>query len=138
MDGADGLDRFVAAQADTFAAARAEIAAGRKRTHWMWFVYPQLRGLGRSARSDFYGLSGLDEARQYLAHPLLGPRLIDMHEALVPHHARGAVEVLGAVDAAKLRSHATLFARLPEAPALFDRTIAAFFPNPCPRTEAML
>src|SRR5690606_22587188 len=74
-DASDPLERFVVAQEGVYERALAELRAGRKRSHWMWFVFPQLRGLGRSAQSAFYGIRGLDEARRYLAHPLLGPRL---------------------------------------------------------------
>ena len=83
------LERFVTAQAPVFAAALAELKAGRKQSHWMWFVFPQLRGLARSSTADFYGIGTLDEARAYLAHPVLGPRLTRCTEALLDH--RGAV-----------------------------------------------
>ncbi|MBX3599714.1 MAG: DUF1810 domain-containing protein [Rubrivivax sp.] len=103
------LQRFVAAQAPVWDAVRAELAAGAKRSHWMWFVFPQLRGLGRSAMAHRYGLASLDEARAYLRHPLLGPRL---HEAChllssLPHGDPAAV--FGELDAMKLRACLTPF-----------------------------
>lgn len=108
----DDLERFVAAQAQNFDAALAELRAGRKRTHWMWYVLPQLRGLGTSPMAQRYGLAGLDDARDYLAHPVLGPRLLECVAVLnaLPEGTR-AVDVLGSIDALKLRSCLTLFAR---------------------------
>ena len=106
------LQRFVDAQDErgTYDAALAELRAGRKRSHWMWFVFPQLTGLGRSAMAQRYALSGLEEARAYLAHPVLGPRLRDCCEALLRLAEPDAEQVLGPVDAQKLRSSMTLFA----------------------------
>ena len=110
------LQRFVEAQdaGGTYATALAELRAGRKRTHWMWFVLPQVAGLGTSAMAQRYALSGLGEARAYLAHPVLGPRLLACARALAdadPALAPDAATVLGPVDAVKLRSSMTLFAR---------------------------
>jgi uncharacterized protein (DUF1810 family) len=106
-----GLQRFVHAQDErgTYDAALAELRAGRKRSHWMWFVFPQLTGLGRSEMAQRYALSGLDEAREYLAHPVLGPRLRACAETLLGLPATDPVQVLGSVDAQKLRSSMTLF-----------------------------
>ena len=111
------LGRFVAAQADggTYDGALAELRSGRKRTHWMWFVLPQLRGLGRSTTAQHYGIDGLDEARDYLAHPVLGPRLRECAQALLDLPGGDPVAVLGAVDAQKLRSSMTLFAHAADA-----------------------
>lgn len=103
------LSRFHKAQADTYEAALAELTAGAKVTHWMWFVFPQLRGLGRSATAQYYGLAGLAEARAYLADPVLGPRLRACAQALLAHQGAAAEAILGPVDAMKLRSSATLF-----------------------------
>ena len=103
------LDRFHAAQAPVIDAALAELRAGRKRTHWMWFVFPQLRGLGRSDTARHYGIADLDEARDYLADPVLGPRLAEAGQAMLAHPDRSAEAILGPVDALKLRSSATLF-----------------------------
>lgn len=125
----DDLERFVAAQAQNYDDALAELRAGRKRTHWMWYVLPQLRGLGTSPMAQRYGLAGLDEARAYLAHPVLGPRLLDCIAALnaLPEGTR-AVDVLGGIDALKLRSCLTLFARAAhgEAAAPFECALAKY------------
>ena len=106
-----GLDRFVDAQdrGDTYEAALAELRSGRKRGHWMWFVFPQVSGLGRSDTARFYALSGLDEARSYVEHPVLGPRLIACAEALVSLPGSDPVAVMGGTDAQKLRSSMTIF-----------------------------
>ena len=104
------LQRFVDAQDGVVEGALAELRAGAKRGHWMWFVFPQMRGLGRSGMADFYGISGVEEARAYLAHPLLGPRLRQCVAAVLGHAGeRTAEAMLGPVDAAKLRSCLTLF-----------------------------
>ena len=103
------LERFVEAQAKDYAAALAELRAGRKTTHWIWYVLPQLRGLGTSSRAIHYGIGSLDEARAYLAHPVLGPRLLECVAAMNALRAATAVQVLGPIDAAKFRSCLTLF-----------------------------
>src|SRR5918998_2795772 len=106
MDDPHGLRRFTEAQdADgTYDRALAELRAGRKTSHWMWFVFPQIAGLGRSPTAQHYAISGLDEARAYLAHPVLGPRLRESAEALLGATDRSAEEMLGGIDALKLRS----------------------------------
>ena len=103
------LDRFVQAQAKDYARALSELRAGRKTTHWMWYVLPQLRGLGASSMATHYGIGSLDEARAYLAHPVLGPRLLECAEAMNGLRSSNATEVLGHVDAAKFKSCLTLF-----------------------------
>lgn len=119
MTGGDpyDLERFVAAQEPVFAAALAELRAGRKRTHWMWFVFPQLRGLGRSAMSIRYGIGSLDEARAYLAHPVLGPRLELCANAVLAVEGRGLREIFGAPDDMKFHSSMSLFALAAGRPA---------------------
>ena len=115
------LDRFVAAQDPVWDAVRAELAAGAKRTHWMWFVFPQLAGLGRSGMARFYGIASHAEALAYWRHPLLGARLREACDLLLPHAHRGAEAVLGPVDALKLRSCLTLFEQVaPEEPVFAD------------------
>jgi uncharacterized protein (DUF1810 family) len=104
-----GLDRFVDAQRDSYAAALGELKAGTKRSHWMWFIFPQIAGLGRSETARFYAIRDIAEARAYLAHPLLGARLVEATEALLPHAGRGAEAILGPIDAMKLASSMTLF-----------------------------
>jgi len=107
-----GLARFVEAQADAYEQALAELRAGAKRSHWMWFVFPQIAGLGRSPAARFYALADLAEARAYLADPVLGPRLFAATEAILAWSGtRSADAVLGAIDALKLRSSMTLFER---------------------------
>lgn len=122
------LERFVAAQAAVYDTALAELRRGRKTTHWIWFVLPQLRGLGRSERARHYGLSGLAEARAYLAHPLLGPRLHECVAALLALPDTSAVAVLGEVDALKLQSCLTLFAAATGAPGSdFEAALVRYF-----------
>ena len=106
------LVRFVDAQnsGGTYASALAELRRGRKASHWMWFVLPQIAGLGQSPTAVHYGVRGLDEARAYLAHPVLGPRLLECADVLASLDATDPVEVLGGIDAVKLRSSMTLFA----------------------------
>src|SRR5687767_11233653 len=106
------LDRFVRAQSDIYDQALTEIRDGRKRSHWMWFIFPQLEGLGFSATSRLYAIKSLAEARAYLGHPILGPRLVESAEAAASVESRSALEVLGSPDDMKLRSSATLFAQI--------------------------
>jgi uncharacterized protein (DUF1810 family) len=105
------LERFVSAQAPVFATALAELTAGAKRSHWMWFVFPQLRGLGISPTAQFYGLGSLEEARAYLAHPVLGERLKRCTRAVLAVRGRALAAIFGAPDDMKFRSSMTLFAR---------------------------
>ncbi|MGW8189270.1 DUF1810 domain-containing protein [Sphingomonas hankookensis] len=105
------LDRFVTAQQRDHAIALAELRAGAKRSHWMWYIFPQLRGLGQSAMAETYGIADLAEARAYLAHPVLGARLVESAEALLAHRGKDVVAILGSIDAMKLRSSMTLFER---------------------------
>ena len=105
------LERFVTAQAPIFEIALGELKAGQKRSHWMWFVFPQLRGLGRSSMAQFYGVGSLDEARAYLAHPLLGTSLEIATEAVLAIKERSLYAIFGAPDNMKFHSSMTLFAR---------------------------
>ncbi len=105
----EGLDLFIDAQEQIYARALDEIRRGRKRTHWMWFIFPQLSGLGRSALAQLYGLAGAEEARAYLDHPLLGGRYRECVAALQDLAASDPVAVFGETDAVKLRSSLTLF-----------------------------
>jgi uncharacterized protein (DUF1810 family) len=135
----EDLDRFVAAQDRVWSAVIAELAAGAKRSHWMWFVFPQIAGLGHSPMAVRYALASLDEARAYLRHPLLGPRL---HEAieLMLHHAGKAPEIiLGGIDALKFRSSMTLFATADPAEPRFRAALDAFYAGaPDSRTLALI
>ena len=105
------LERFATAQAPVYATALAELRAGRKRSHWMWFVFPQLRGLGSSTMATFYGIGSLDEARAYLAHAVLGPRLVECTQALLALGDGRLRDILGSIDAVKFGSSMTLFER---------------------------
>ena len=121
------LTRFTKAQDGVYAHALAELTTGHKRTHWMWFIFPQAKGLGSSYQSTLYGIGSLAEARAYLAHPVLGPRLVECTETLLKHDDLSAVDILGDVDAVKLRSSLTLFNRVAPAGTVFRRGLERFF-----------
>ncbi len=104
------LERFVTAQAPVIDTVLAELRAGRKRSHWMWFIFPQLRGLGQSSTAQFYGIASLDEARAYLAHPVLGPRLEACTRTVLAIADRSLHGIFGSPDDMKFRSSMTLFA----------------------------
>ena len=111
------LDRFVRAQDPVLDQVRRELADGRKRSHWMWFVFPQLKGLGRSATAQHYGIGSLDEAQAYVAHPVLGPRLVECTELVHRVESRSIHQIFGSPDDLKFHSSMTLFAAAdPEAP----------------------
>jgi uncharacterized protein (DUF1810 family) len=132
------LQRFVDAQKGVFDIALAELRSGRKQSHWMWFIFPQLAGLGHSPTAQYYGISSREEATAYLAHPLLGARLEQAAEALLPWVGKlSAEEILGAIDALKLRSCLTLFDAI-ETNGLFGRALRAFYDGPDERTLALL
>ena len=122
-----GLSRFVRAQKHVYADALSEITNGRKRTHWMWFVFPQLAGLGVSATSERYAIATVDEARAYLDHPILGPRLLECSESLLRVEGRSATAILGTPDDLKLRSCATLFASVSAPGSVFDRVLEKYY-----------
>lgn len=109
MDDPFNLQRFVTAQAPVYARVLEELRAGRKTSHWIWFVFPQAKGLGRSQRSEFYGIGSLDEARAYLAHPVLGPRLKECVDLVMSHEGVPLEDILGGVDAMKFLSCVELF-----------------------------
>ena len=122
------LDRFVTAQdsGGTYQRALAELRAGRKTSHWMWFIFPQVAGLGFSAMAQRYAISGLAEARAYLGHPVLGPRLRECAEAIAVDDST-AERILGPVDAMKLRSSMTLFAAAAPEEAVFGEVLTRYF-----------
>jgi uncharacterized protein (DUF1810 family) len=136
------LQRFVAAQdaGGTYGAALQELRAGRKTSHWMWFVFPQIAGLGRSPAAQMYAISGPEEAQAYLDHPLLGPRLLAAAGALAELATdRSATAILGEIDAMKLRSSMTLFARVAPQHAVFGRVLDRYYDGaPDPETERRL
>lgn len=105
----DSLQRFIVAQEDSYHRALCEVKAGRKCSHWMWYIFPQLKGLGRSSTSSFYGIAGLKEAQDYLSHPVLGSRLREISEVLFELPTNDAHAVFGSPDDMKLRSCMTLF-----------------------------
>jgi uncharacterized protein (DUF1810 family) len=135
----DDLERFVVAQAPHIDTVKAELAAGRKRTHWMWFVFPQLRGLGHSQFAWHFGLASADQARDYLAHALLGPRLRECVALVLTVPGRTAHEIFGSPDDLKLRSCLTLFREIDGADGVFGRALDQFFDgDPDPQTLRLL
>ena len=123
------LERFVTAQDEggTYHQALAELRQGAKRSHWMWFVFPQLAGLGHSATARRYAITSLEEARAYLRHPLLGPRLLESAEAVAGIAGRTAGQIFGSTDEKKLRSSITLFLRAAPDEAVFQRLLDQYF-----------
>jgi uncharacterized protein (DUF1810 family) len=121
------LSRFVQAQASVYDRALAEILGGRKRSHWMWFIFPQFDGLGFSPTSKHYAIKSLAEARAYLSHRVLGPRLLECAEAALSVQGRTALEVFGSPDDMKLRSCATLFASVSQPGSVFDQLLDKYF-----------
>jgi uncharacterized protein (DUF1810 family) len=135
------LERFVDAQdaGGTFEHALAELRRGRKAGHWMWFVFPQIAGLGQSATSRRYAIGSLGEARAYLAHGVLGPRIVECARALVEQPSATAEEILGGIDAMKLRSSMTLFMRAAPDATVFGKVLDRYFGGQAdPETEARL
>jgi uncharacterized protein (DUF1810 family) len=135
------LERFVAAQGDDDAFGRvlAELRSGRKTSHWMWYVFPQIAGLGHSPMSRRYAISILAEARAYLEHPVLGPRLLDSAEIVASTQARTAEEIFGYIDAQKLRSCMTLFLRAAPQVPVFGAVLDRFFAGvPDSATDTLL
>jgi uncharacterized protein (DUF1810 family) len=138
LDDQYDLQRFVAAQdaAGTYNRATAELRAGAKASHWMWFVFPQITGLGQSAVSRRYAISGLAEARAYLAHPVLGPRLTECAALVAGVANRAAEQIFGGIDAQKLRSSMTLFMHADPGEPVFRRVLDQYFGgHPDPATE---
>lgn len=127
MNDPHNLQRFVDAQQPVYDQALSELRAGNKRSHWMWFVFPQIAGLGHSAMAHRYAISDRDEARAYLAHPLLGPRLNDCAQALLAHPDRSARAILGSPDDLKLRSSMTLFAAVAPEQPVFQAVLDRFY-----------
>jgi uncharacterized protein (DUF1810 family) len=121
------LERFVEAQSGDYEQALRELRGGRKRGHWMWYILPQMRGLGISSMSARYGIGSLGEAKAYLAHPVLGPRLRECVEAVATHKGLSASQILGSLDAMKFRSCLTLFAEAEGPASVFARALGQFF-----------
>ncbi len=129
MDDPYDLERFVVAQDSnrTFERALAELRGGRKDSHWMWYVFPQIAGLGHSPTSRRFAISSLDEAKAYLRHPVLGPRLIESTSAVASTEDRTASQIFGAIDAQKLHSSMTLFLRADASEPLFAQVLDRYF-----------
>ena len=122
------LERFIKAQDHTYEVALNEIKAGRKRSHWIWFIFPQMKGLGFSHMSQFYGIENIDEAREYLANPVLGTRLVEISEALLNLQENDPAVVMGgSPDDMKLQSSMTLFAAVSDDNSVFHRVLDKFF-----------
>ena len=121
------LERFKRAQTQDYAVALREIRSGRKRSHWMWYIFPQLRGLGHSGMADYYGIDGREEAVAYLADDVLGPRLIESSEALLALEDKDAEHIFGFPDVLKLRSCMTLFAAVSEEGSVFQKVLDAYY-----------
>lgn len=135
----EGLQRFVTAQAPVYRAALAELRAGQKHGHWMWFIFPQLRGLGHSPTAILYGIASRAEAAEYAQHRLLAARLRECTEAVLQWGGTSARQIFGTPDDLKLRSSLTLFAAVSGDPQLFERALDAFFAGvPDPKTLLLL
>ncbi len=127
MENNYNLNRFIEAQNRDYDTALAEIRAGKKASHWMWYIFPQLKGLGRSSTSEYYGLSGIKEAQAYLSDPILKARLIEITDAVIAHKDKSAEEIFGGIDAKKLRSCMTLFSTAAPDIPVFDAVLEQFF-----------
>lgn len=124
---AQELQRFTQAQETTYQQALEEIKNGCKRSHWMWFIYPQVKGLGKSGMAQRYAINDLAEATAYLNHPVLGTRLVEISSALLAHKNKTASQIMGSPDDVKLRSSMTLFAQVPGADPVFQQVLNQFF-----------
>lgn len=123
----NSLNRFLDVQESKYFLALNEIKNGKKRTHWMWYIFPQLRGLGKSEMSYIYGINGIEEAKAYLAHPLLSERLYEISNALLEHKDKHAYEIMGDIDCIKLQSSMTLFASISEKGSVFHQVLDCFY-----------
>lgn len=121
------LSRFVSAQQDDYDQALSEIRSGKKRSHWMWYIFPQIDGLAFSSTSKYYAIKSTEEARAYLAHPVLGPRLLECAEAAVQIEGRSAREIFGSPDDLKLKSCATLFSCVSPPGSVFERLLEKYY-----------
>ncbi|MDY6803457.1 MAG: DUF1810 domain-containing protein [Cyanobacteriota bacterium] len=121
------LNRFLKAQEITYSKAIAELKSGRKRSHWMWYIFPQIDGLAKSTTSKRYAIKSREEAKEYLKHPVLGARLTECAEAVVAVEGRSISQIFGYPDDLKLKSSMTLFASLVETPSVFERILDKYF-----------
>lgn len=132
------LQRFEAAQNLVYPTVRTELQRGHKRTHWMWFIFPQFAGLGRSPTAQHYAIQSNDEARHYLAHPVLGPRLVECTQALLAVEGRSATAIFGSPDDLKLRSSMTLFAAVAPRGSVFSAVLDKYYQGQPDLTTLML
>lgn len=123
----NSLNRFIKAQEYMYETALEEIKNGKKESHWIWYIFPQLRGLGYSPNAYTYGINGLEEAKAYLEHPILSVRLIEISKALLAHEEENIEDIMGDIDALKLRSSMTLFAILSEDNSVFHQVLDCFY-----------
>lgn len=121
------LTRFLDAQNQSYLNALSEIRKGQKQTHWMWFIFPQLKGLGKSSTADYYGITGLEEAKSYLKHPVLGKHLVQISLALLELKGKTALDIFGSPDDMKLRSSMTLFSQVEDADGIFRAVLDKYF-----------
>lgn len=127
MSETSSLDRFISAQENTWQSALTEIKNGRKQGHWMWFIFPQILGLGQSQTSSFYAIKDLAEAEKYFRHPVLGKRLVEICKALIMQNVKDATQIFGSPDDVKLRSSMTLFNAVPNSGKVFKEVLNVFF-----------
>ncbi len=132
------LERFVNAQAHTYARAVDELRAGKKQTHWMWYTFPQMRGLGTSAMSEQFGIRNYEEALAYVCHPVLGPRLAQLTALMLEHRYESLLQILGTPDNFKFHSSMTLFAAVTGHESIYARALFTFCNGPDPKTMALL
>lgn len=123
----EGIERYLSAQENAYEQALDEIKKGKKQSHWMWFIFPQLRGLGFTDYNVYYGIESLKEAELYLNHPILGKRLVEITDALLQIENKTALEILGRPDERKLKSCMTLFSLLPQAPEYFVKVLEKYY-----------
>ena len=121
------IERFISAQEYSYQTALSEIRNGKKVSHWIWYIFPQLKGLGRSYRSEYYGIENVDEAKSYLTHPILGARLLEITEALLNLNENDPLKVMGSPDDLKLKSCMTLFAYISEDGSIFHQVLDKYF-----------
>jgi uncharacterized protein (DUF1810 family) len=138
MNDPEELEMFVEAQDTVWSSVVAELTQGSKTSHWMWFVFPQIAGLGRTPTSVLYAIADLDEARAYLAHPVLGPRLRQATDLVLQHQGTPAQEIFGGIDTTKFRSSMTLFQAADPSEPRFAQALAAFYDGPDPHTLEIL
>lgn len=132
------LERFVSAQAHTYERVVNELTAGKKQSHWMWYTFPQMRGLGSSAMSEKYGIGSYDEAIAYICHPILGPRLAQMTALILEHRYESLLQILGNPDNLKFHSSMTLFAAVTGHESIYARALFTFCNGPDPKTLELL